>query len=228
MNQDELEYMSYYLATLKTDRSDKLYTTVVCDEQGVCLGLVYSNEESIRIAVQEHRGVYWSRSRSSLWRKGDTSGMSQELFAIDVDCDGDALRFIVRQDGEPASFCHLLTRTCWGESRGVQKLEEMLYSRKKAAPAGSYTMRLFQDPALLQSKLLEEVQELVEAQDPDHIAAEAADVMYFMMTRCVAAGVRFAQIEEHLDKRSYKVTRRPGNAKEWRNQQAQQVSPLYP
>jgi phosphoribosyl-ATP pyrophosphohydrolase/phosphoribosyl-AMP cyclohydrolase/histidinol dehydrogenase len=60
---------------------------------------------------------------------------------------------------------------------------------------GSYTKRLFDDPNLLQKKLLEEVQELVEATEPDHVAAEAADVLYFMMTRCVAAGVGLREIE---------------------------------
>jgi len=51
----------------------------------------------------------------------------------------------------------------------------------------------------------EQVQELVEAVEPDHVAAEAADVMYFLMTRCVAAGVGLADIERHLNQRSKKV-----------------------
>ena len=79
--------------------------------------------------------------------------------------------------------------------------------RKRAAPEGSYTSRLFRDPDLLKKKLLEEVQELVEAQEPDHIAAEAADVMYFLLTRCVAAGVGLREVEAHLDRRSLKVWR---------------------
>ena len=117
-----------------------------------------------------------------------------------------------------------MTRTCWGESSGLQKLQELLIERKKSAPIGSYTKRLFENPQLLQSKLLEEVQELVEATEPDHIAAEAADVIYFLMTRCIAENVTLYDIEKHLDKRSLKVTRRPGNAKEWRDQQAKQVN----
>jgi phosphoribosyl-ATP pyrophosphohydrolase/phosphoribosyl-AMP cyclohydrolase/histidinol dehydrogenase len=149
--------------------------------------------------------------------------MYQELLAITYDCDGDALRFSVIQKGEPPSFCHLMTRTCWGNTGGIQKLENILVDRKKSAPVGSYTKRLFDDPNLLQKKLLEECQELIEATDPDHVAAEAADVMYFMMTRCVAAGVGLKDIEKHLDKRTLKVTRRPGNAKEWRTQNAKQI-----
>lgn len=218
-----LDLISVFVACLRSDRSDRLFTTVVCDEHGVCLGLVYSNEESLRVAVIERRGVYWSRSRNSLWRKGDSSGMYQELIDIKVDCDYDALRFTVYQRGDPPSFCHLMTRTCWGHVTGIKKLETILMDRKKSAPEGSYTKRLFDDPDLLRKKLLEEVQELVEAQDPDHVAAEAADVLYFAMTRCVAAGVGLTEIEQHLDRRTYKVTRRPGNAKEWRTKNAEDI-----
>lgn len=217
------DIISTLIASLRSDRADKLYTTVVCDEQGVCLGLVYSNVESIRIAILEKRGVYWSRSRSSLWRKGDSSGMFQDLLQVKMDCDYDALRFTVCQRGNPPAFCHLMTRTCWGPVTGIQKLETILLDRKKSAPEGSYTKRLFDDPELLRKKLLEEVQELVEAEEPDHVAAEAADVLYFALTRCVAAGVGLREIEQHLEKRTFKVTRRPGNAKEWRTQAAEQV-----
>lgn len=84
---------------LKTDRPDGLYSTVVSDERGVCLGLVYSNEESIHRAIETGAGVYYSRSHQGLWHKGATSGDTQELVSIGWDCDGDALRFTVRQKG---------------------------------------------------------------------------------------------------------------------------------
>lgn len=220
-SEDKFDFLDTFLACLKTDRPDGMFTTVVCDPQGVCLGLVYSNKESIRAAFLERKGIYWSRSRNSLWRKGDTSGMYQELLGLSYDCDRDALRFMVIQHGEPAAFCHLMTRTCWGPERGLQKLETLMKERLKSAPQGSYTKRLFDDPSLLRKKLLEEVQELVEAEEPDHIAAEAADVIYFLMARCAAGGVGLADIERHLDKRSLKVSRRPGNAKAWRTKDAE-------
>ncbi|CAM9917187.1 unnamed protein product [Choristocarpus tenellus] len=65
------------ISCLRTDRPDGLFTTVVCDATGVALGLVYSNAESIRASLSCGRGVYWSRSRGGLWRKGDTSGAWQ-------------------------------------------------------------------------------------------------------------------------------------------------------
>lgn len=200
------DFLDAFIGCLKTDRLDGMYSTVVCDEVGICLGLVYSTKESIRAAFIEKKGIYWSRSRRSLWRKGDTSGMYQELLEMKYDCDGDALRYIVIQHGNPSSFCHLMTRSCWGNEKGFQKLENMLKDRKLYAPEGSYTKRLFNDSDLLRKKLLEEVQELVEANEHEHIASEAADVMYFMMTRCVAAGVSIKDIERNLDKKSFKVS----------------------
>ena len=82
-----------------SDRSDGLYPTVVTDEDGVCLGLVYSNEESVETALRLQRGVYYSRSRKRLWIKGEESGDIQQLARIEWDCDGDALRFMVKQQG---------------------------------------------------------------------------------------------------------------------------------
>uniref|UniRef100_A0A7S2V4U4 Phosphoribosyl-AMP cyclohydrolase domain-containing protein n=1 Tax=Fibrocapsa japonica TaxID=94617 RepID=A0A7S2V4U4_9STRA len=212
-----------FMACCRTDRPDGLFTTVVVDECGVALGLVYSNALSVKASFAAKRGVYWSRSRGGLWRKGDTSGAVQELKGISIDCDSDALCFRVDQKGDPPAFCHLNRRTCWDAGRGIGKLERTLTQRLANAPAGSYTKRLFDDPALLRNKLLEEVQELVEAETVGDVAAEAADVMYFMMVRCVAAGVKLADIERDLDAKSLKVKRRPGNAKRHRIEAAEKV-----
>src|SRR5690606_23814605 len=83
---------------IETDRTDGLYTTLVVDEAGIALGLVYSSKESIIETVRTGTGVYQSRKRG-LWYKGATSGDTQELVRIDTDCDGDCLRYIVRQKG---------------------------------------------------------------------------------------------------------------------------------
>ena len=85
---------------MQSDRPDGLIPTVVSDEQGVSLGLVYSNTESVEHAVQTGRGVYYSRSRKGLWVKGEESGNTQQLLKIALDCDTDALQFKVRQAGE--------------------------------------------------------------------------------------------------------------------------------
>jgi phosphoribosyl-ATP pyrophosphohydrolase/phosphoribosyl-AMP cyclohydrolase/histidinol dehydrogenase len=140
----------------------------------------------------------------------------QELLRVQLDCDCDALMFTVKQRGGDAAFCHLLTRSCWGEEGGLTALERTLASRMQDAPPGSYTKRLFDDPELLRHKLMEEAQELSEAVEPQHVAAEAADLIYFALVACTKMGVELSDVEAHLNKRALKVRRRPGNSKEHR------------
>jgi phosphoribosyl-ATP pyrophosphohydrolase len=118
----------------------------------------------------------------------------------------------------PPAFCHLNTLTCWGKPKGLRHLEEALQNRLQNAPEGSYTKRLFSDTTLLRDdKLVEEAQELVEATDPQHVAEELADVLYFAMTRAVQAGVGLDDAAAVvLDKRAHKVTPRPGDSKAFR------------
>ncbi len=196
-------------APLRSERSDGLWPTVVCDELGTALGLAYSDAESVREAVRTRSGVYRSRRRG-LWRKGELSGNAQELIRIDLDCDRDTLRFTVRQQGE--GFCHERTRTCWGDDGGISGLMRRLQQRVRSAPAGSYTARLLHDPELLRAKLVEEANELAAAPS-NEAAAEAADLLYFAMTAMARAGVGLAEVAGVLDRRALKLTRRPGDAK---------------
>jgi phosphoribosyl-ATP pyrophosphohydrolase len=200
-----------FSAPLRTDRADGLLATVVVDANGQALGLCWSSQESLAAALDEGRGIYWSRSRNGLWRKGETSGAVQRLIRVDVDCDRDALRFVVEQS-DPG-FCHLDTWTCWGPAAGLSGLEQTLHARKKSAPEGSYSKRLFTDPTLLAAKLREEADELARAESTDEIAHEAADVIYFTMARMAAAGVSLEEVGRILDRRALKITRRPGDAK---------------
>ncbi len=197
-------------APLVSDRQDGLWPTVVVDEHGVALGLCYSSAESLRVAVRERRGVYHSRKRG-LWRKGESSGAVQELLHVGLDCDRDALRFVVRQAGE--GFCHQNTWTCWGAAAGLPALSRTLLERVADAPAGSYTRRLLDAPALLRSKLIEEAGELADATSPAHVAAEVADVVYFAMVAAARAGVSLSDVERELDGRGRRVSRRAGDAK---------------
>ena len=103
-----------------------------------------------------------------------------------------------------------------GGGLGLEHLEGTLKERLASAPEGSYTKRLFEDEGLLRNKLLEEAQELAEATEKRHVAEELADVLYFAMVRAVKAGVSIDDAVEVLDERSRKVTRRPGNEKQFR------------
>lgn len=198
-------------ATLRSDRADELVPTVITDERGTALGLAYSSRASLDEALQQRRGVYWSRSRDALWVKGATSGATQTLLRVDADCDRDTLRFTVRQ-AKPG-FCHLDTRTCWGVDRGLGRLDRTLAARVGDAPAGSYTRRLLDDPDLLAAKLREEVEELIAAEGVPDVGHEAADVLYFALVAAARAGVRLEDIERELDRRRMRVRRRRGDAK---------------
>jgi phosphoribosyl-ATP pyrophosphohydrolase len=199
------------VAPMRSDRDDRLWPTVVCDERGVCLGLAYSSAESVREAVRTLRGVYYSRSRGGLWIKGESSGSTQELLRIDADCDRDTLRFTVRQHGH--GFCHTGTRTCFGDADAFSMLAGAIDERMVEAPAGSYTRRLLDDVALLRAKLVEEAGELADATEPGHVAMEAADVIYFAMVRMRRADVSMHDVERELMRRALRVTRRRGDAK---------------
>lgn len=197
-------------APLVSDRPDGLWPTVIVDELGVALGLAYSNAESLREAVRSLRGVYHSRHRG-LWVKGESSGNTQELLRVDLDCDRDALRFTVRQSGK--GFCHLGTRTCWGAYGGLSALVDRIATQVRNAAPGSYSARLIADPALLRSKLSEEAVELGSAADASDVAREAADLMYFTLVSMQRAGASLADVASELDRRALRITRRPGNAK---------------
>jgi len=198
------------IANATSDRPDGLFTTLVTDERGVALGLVYSSEESVAESLRTGRGVYQSRKRG-LWYKGESSGDVQELISMSLDCDNDCLQFIVRQKGR--GFCHLATATCFGGYGGLSRLQQTLQSRKASAPKGSYTARLFNDEQLLRAKILEEAAELCDATTKQEIAFEAADLFYFALTKCVAAGVTLEDVERNLNAKSIKVKRRQGDAK---------------
>ncbi|MBA2292742.1 MAG: histidinol dehydrogenase [Gemmatimonadales bacterium] len=197
-------------APLRSDRPDGLFPTVVTDERGVALGLAYSSHASLRRAVEERRGIYHSRRRG-IWVKGESSGATQALLRVDLDCDRDTLRFVVRQHG--AGFCHRDTATCWGHSTGVAALESTLRRRREIPEPGSYTQRLWDDPDLLASKLSEEAAELADAGDAAHVVREAADVTYFTGVALQRAGVGFADVDRELDRRALHIARRPGDAK---------------
>ncbi|MFP3880728.1 MAG: HisA/HisF-related TIM barrel protein [Actinomycetota bacterium] len=197
-----------FAAPLTSDRDDGLWPTVVTDEHGTALGLVYSSAESLKQAIETRGGVYQSRSRGP-WVKGETSGATQELIAVAADCDRDALRFTVRQEGP---FCHLGRRTCWGQDRGLARLERRLGDIVTRRPEGSNTVRLLDEPELVDAKLREELEELLE--DDADVAAEIADLLYFTLVKSVAAGIKLEEVVELLDMREKRVSRRAMRAKE--------------
>jgi phosphoribosyl-AMP cyclohydrolase / phosphoribosyl-ATP pyrophosphohydrolase len=161
---------------------ESLIPTIVQDVNGEVLMLAYSSPESLTQALNEGRGIYYSRSRKALWKKGDTSGHVQTLVACRTDCDRDALLFTVTQEG---SACHTNAHSCFGS--GLQApdfsmgtLFNTLNERKATLPEDSYTAKLFANPVLLHKKLMEEAFEVATAPDQRNRVWELADLLFFL------------------------------------------------
>jgi len=194
-----------------TGGPDTLWPTVVCDESGRALGLAWSSRASLRLAVTERRGIYWSRSRNAIWIKGETSGNVQRLLAVDADCDRDVLRFIVRQEG--TGFCHRGTRTCFRDRFDLGSLERVIAGRRTGEDPSSRTHRLLSEPRLLEAKLREEAAELAQADSRADVVHEAADLLYLTLTALARSGATLADLEAELARRHLAVSRRPMEAK---------------
>ena len=96
-----------------TFNADGLVPAVIQQhDTGEVLMLAYMNEEAVRRTLAEGRVTYWSRSRGEYWRKGDTSGNTQHLVSMSLDCDGDTLLLRVEQTGVA---CHTGSRTCFDD-----------------------------------------------------------------------------------------------------------------
>lgn len=116
--------------------ADGLVSAVAQDAaSGKILMLAWMNRESLALTAQEGRAVYWSRSRQALWRKGESSGHVQNVKAIKLDCDGDAIILEVEQLGGIA--CHTGRESCffrtlegeqWQEKEAVLKDPKDIYA----------------------------------------------------------------------------------------------------
>src|SRR5277367_3293349 len=131
---------------------------------GEVLTLAYMNELALQKTRETGELHLWSRSRDELWHKGATSGNTQAVRALRIDCDGDAVLALVEPAG-PA--CHTGERTCFhrGEleppalHEALPLLERTLEQRAAQRPAGSYTVTLLDDPRLIAAKVMEEAEE---------------------------------------------------------------------
>jgi phosphoribosyl-ATP pyrophosphohydrolase len=178
-----------------------LVPTIVCDAfDGRPRMLAYSSRESLDAALCEGAGVYWSRKRQQLWRKGETSGSTQRLVRVTTDCDSDALVFYVEQTGVT---CHRGTDRCFdGEPFAWETLAARIAERAQGRGLASYTRALLDDPALLRAKIVEEALEVVEAQTREEVAWECADLLYFMTVKMQSAGIRIADVMVQLESRA--------------------------
>jgi phosphoribosyl-ATP pyrophosphohydrolase/phosphoribosyl-AMP cyclohydrolase len=179
---------------------------------GEVLMLAWMSPESLRQTLETGLATFWSRSRKQLWVKGATSGNTQRVQAVRLDCDCDAILLRVDPAG-PA--CHTGARSCFltGEpleptpGETLAALERVLRSRRDDPPAGSYTARLFANEALRHKKIGEEATELVMASlkgTKEEIASEAADLLYHALVLLQSHGLGLREVSEVLRAREGK------------------------
>jgi phosphoribosyl-ATP pyrophosphohydrolase len=205
----KLSLLDCFMTQVDFEKASLVPTIVQDIETNQVLMLAYSNQESLTQALTQGKGIYWSRSRNELWEKGATSGNQQELFLADVDCDGDSLLFKVKQASSVDSksgpkACHFDRYSCFASQTrpfNLNQLTDLLASRKKLLPDNSWTTKLFQSSDLRAEKILEEAQELIEAQSFDDVRWEAADLIFFALVDALAKGVDINAINCELRSR---------------------------
>ena len=175
---------------------------------GEVLTLAYMNEEALRLSRETGELHLFSRSRNELWHKGATSGNTQAVKALRVDCDNDAVLALVEPAG-PA--CHTGERTCFfsgdletAPHEALPGLERTLTDRKANPREGSYTNQLLADPPFIGEKVEEEAEEVARAareETDDRVANEAADVLYHLTVLLHSRGLTLKDAEEVLNDR---------------------------
>jgi phosphoribosyl-ATP pyrophosphohydrolase/phosphoribosyl-AMP cyclohydrolase len=175
---------------------------------GEVLTLAYMNEEALAKTRETGELHLFSRSRNELWHKGATSGNTQAVKALRVDCDNDAILAIVEPAG-PA--CHTGERTCFhsGDMTAMPHevlpgLERTIAARAAERPEGSYTAELLADPGRVGEKVEEEAEEVARAareESDERVAEEAADVLYHLAVLLRSRGLTLADAEEVLSAR---------------------------
>jgi phosphoribosyl-ATP pyrophosphohydrolase/phosphoribosyl-AMP cyclohydrolase len=184
---------------------------------GDVLTLAYANREAVEKTLASGEAHYYSRSRSELWRKGATSGNTQRVVEVRLDCDGDALLYMVEPRG-PA--CHTGEKSCFFTSLAgegvtatadddvafgtmVERLAETIAQRHEEMTEGSYTVSLIEGgPERLAQKVGEEaVEVVVAALSNDRLPEEAADLVYHLLVLLEERGVGTEQVAKVLHDR---------------------------
>jgi phosphoribosyl-ATP pyrophosphohydrolase/phosphoribosyl-AMP cyclohydrolase len=204
------------LSEIKFDENGLIPVVVQSIETSDVLMLAYMNKEALDLTIKEGIATYYSRSRKSLWKKGETSGHYQYVKGMSYDCDGDSILLQVIQVGVA---CHTNKMSCFFnevlQSDEVEKksyLLEELYAtieeRKKNPLEGSYTNYLFTkgiDKIL--KKVGEETAEVIIAaknKSSSEMIYEISDLVYHTLVLMVNEGIELKSIEEELKGRQNK------------------------
>jgi len=207
------------LESLKWDAAG-LVTVVVQDaSSGEIRMLAHANLEALRATFDTGFAHFYSRSRQSLWCKGESSGHRLKVQQVWVDCDGDAVVYLAEPDGPS---CHTNRETCFfTRARGPGEIEvdakyhaaaalpalwQELLERRASPATKSYTRSLLDaGPAKISAKIEEEAEELsraLQGESDERVASEAADVLYHVLVGLLSRGLSLRDVERELARRS--------------------------
>ncbi|RXK02201.1 bifunctional phosphoribosyl-AMP cyclohydrolase/phosphoribosyl-ATP pyrophosphatase [Arcobacter sp. CECT 8989] len=184
------------------------------------LMLAYMNEEALKLTLETKQAHYFSRSKQRLWKKGESSGHTQEVVSTMVDCDNDTILLKVNQNGVA---CHTGRKSCFftdlendeikldvevntTNAYGViDTLYHVIESRKNDDPSKSYTAKLLQgkENSMLK-KIVEEAGEFtfaVKDNDEEEIIYEAADLLYHSLVALSSKGINPDRVKQELSRR---------------------------
>lgn len=196
---------------LNWDKGGGLLPAVIQDaDSGEVLMLGFMNSEALRRTLSEGRVTFYSRTRESLWTKGETSGNYLEVDSVSADCDADTLLVIARPTGP---VCHKGTPSCFAGVELPQatrlaflpRLEDILSDRIARSPEGSYTAELFsKGPKRIAQKIGEEGVEVALAavgEDDAKVVSETADLLYHVLLLLRQRGLSLTEVAAELELR---------------------------
>lgn len=195
---------------LDWDKMDGLVPAIVQDAfDGRVLMQAYMNREALAYSLDNGLATFWSRSRETLWTKGETSGNTLRLIAVHADCDHDCLLVLAAPQGPT---CHRGTETCFDGRHPVRPdlaflaaLERLIEERDRTRPEGSYTTRLFEAGVKrIAQKVGEEGLETAlaaTAGDKAELTEEAADLLYHLIVLLRAGDLSLADVLSVLQAR---------------------------
>ncbi len=169
----------------------------------------FMNEEALEKTLSGGRVTFFSRSKKRLWTKGEESGNFLELKSVAIDCDHDTLLIKAHPLGP---VCHTGADTCWSEENHNDNfllcLEEIIASRRRAAPEGSYVASLFAKGInkIAQKVGEEAVEVVIESKDDNEtlFLNEAADLLFHYLILLQAKGYQLKDVTKVLQKRHSK------------------------
>ena len=191
------------------DKMDGLVPAIIQDAKTrKVLMLGYMNQEAFRKTQETGRVTFWSRTRQTLWTKGETSGNYLNVVSISIDCDNDTLLIQANPQGP---VCHTGADTCWGEDNRANpltfltELSDFIEQRHREMPEGSYTTSLFNDGLnRMAQKVGEEALELViEATNGtnERLIYEGSDMLYHLIVLLTSKGLSIEDLANELIER---------------------------